>query len=673
MGWFTSLFSPEGSTNSRRGQAMSSTHEAFSLPTSSPGFVSHPDAFNPDMLNNLEPDSATSASFTYPPQSSGAYNYVPTSSRSRPSSLLPLHHTSASPTHPYPPLPQTWARLRAWLAREYPELGDTLNYGILPPDLATIEMQFGFSLPAVVRESYLCADGQEAESAAGCSEGLFFGLTLLPLEDVLDEWRFWREVDSDPATGANPRLREAMRSIPPGWVRAEYSQRGWIPLIADRAGNYVGVDLNPGESGAVGQVIVFGRDYDTKVVLYRGDGPAGWAKWLASFVEELESGEGYELGQNEASEGSEDGVGYESYFFDGSGRGSGDGGGETGPGGLRLAGEYRGWSVLDAWADRSIRRWHEAGVIPDPAEENVEEKKSQLGGVLDFAAASSGTGAEVPIPLLAEASDAPSSALNNVANTSPRPPPPTISITKPPAPLPVDLPTPRDLVALPSPPDSTRSSDDFDRDLESGGPDLELGRGMRQPPREEAVVRRSTPSNADASGSQPESLVTLTPAVESSSQTAPSRNNLSDITDLLSDSTEVLEGAAPITPSSPAPSKSPETPSVPIPEPEAAPAVTEEPVTEEPESETAADTTIRLIGGGGVVGTAQEDEDETAEDAEPDAASEVTSVKSSDSVQKTGKHEKKKSISSGIKKLGKMGGGKRKKDSVSSLKDATAA
>ena len=236
---------------------------------------------------------------------------------------------------------------------------------MLPQDLAQTEMALGIPFPVAVRDSFLCTDGQEAESAAGCSEGLFFGLTLLPIEDVLEEWRFWREVDDDPTTGANPRLKDLMDSIPPGWVRKEYSCRGWIPLVTDKTGNYLGIDMNPGEDGQVGQVIVFGRDFDTKVVMHRGQGYHGWATWLAGFVDDLESGEGFELGtSNDASEGSEDSVGYENYFFDGVGRGLGDGGGDTGTGGMRLSGEYKGWNVLEAWADRSLRKWQEQGLLP---------------------------------------------------------------------------------------------------------------------------------------------------------------------------------------------------------------------------------------------------------------------------------------------------------------------
>ncbi|KAF8061624.1 hypothetical protein FPV67DRAFT_1509680 [Lyophyllum atratum] len=638
MGWLSSLFS-----SSDTAAHLSSTHEAFSLPTSSPTFTPHPDAFNPGSLRSPDLDGTMSPTYTYPPQGPGAYGYVPTSAglNSRPASaLLPTHHdphhSILSPKFSHPSLSSTWNRLRTWLSREYPELGDTLNYGILPQELAQIEMQFGFALPPAIRESYLCVDGQEAESAAGCSEGLFFGLKLLPLEDVLQEWKFWREVDEDPATGANPRLREVMQSIPPGWVRKEYSQRGWIPLIADKVGNYVGVDLNPDEGGAVGQVIVFGRDFDTKVVLWRGDGPAGWAKFLASFVEELESGEGIELGSgNEGSDESEDDLGYESYFYDGTGRGQGDGGGDTGSGGgLRLVGEYRGWNVLEAWADRSLRRWHEAGVITDtsllPAE---EETKLSETVVLDITHESS---TEVGIPVLADVADpipAPSGglALGQHTNTGTRGPRTSSAA--------------RYLVA--STPVSSHSS--FDEDLESG-----RSAGMREP--------TLVPASSGAR-SRPTSPL----------DTRRSTSQKTDIPDLLADSAPAMD-TKPISPSSPAflPSEMPEIPAQESIADESIDAVklaedTSSTSAEVEESDP--NTTIRLVGGGGVVGVVQPEEDEMppSEEVEIDTdAVSITSVTSESMVKGAKTHKKTKSGLAGLKKLGNLG--RKRGDSSNSVK-----
>ncbi len=88
------------------------------------------------------------------------------------------------------------------------------------------------------------------------------------------------------------------------------------------------------------------------------------------------------------------------------------------------------------------------------------------------------------------------------------------------------------------------------------------------------------------------------------------------------------------------------------------------------------DTTIRLVGGGGLSGTSEEplqadgvlvDEPEAEEEA--DAAAEVASIKSVDSKASTAskKHTRNKSsISSNLKKIGKLGGGKRRTDSVTS-------
>lgn len=609
MAWFVSLFSSKASVQGRR-KVLSSTQEAFSLP--SPVSAQNGLFTADSSLNSPDPESAVTPSYTYPPQTSGTqYKYISTgkSSRSRPTSLLPLHNAPLSPPSQYPPLEQTWIRIRNWLSTEYPELGDTLNYGILPQDLASLEMQFGFSLPQVIRESYLMVDGQEPESSAGCSEGLFFGLHLLPLEEVLEEWRFWREVDDDPNTGAHPQLREYMQSVPSGWIRKEYSQRGWIPLISDKTGNYVGVDLNPGEGGSLGQVIVFGRDFDTKVVLWKGDGPTGWATWLASFAEVLESGEGFELGASNESEGSEDDVGYESYFFDGTGRGGGEGTGGMSSGGMRLTGEYRGWTTLEAWADKSLRKWQQVGLVPDPLVKEKGKAPEKVGlGVMDMdlANATASPGSEMPIPVLMDVSNTASSQRNGQGvvdspEISQKATVPVISITKPPAPLPVDLPTHDEIVPA-------------SLDFESHPDDIESGGSLM---REIGHHSRSTTGSGSprSSSSGPRSTQSTPPPPPS-----PPTTSLPRVADLLGDPAPSLV-VSPLEPSSSArPSPRATSPQLLLPI-ESTPIKADGSDQEDEEL----DATVRLVGNRSKVGLASEP-DQVQSDETDDTSSQADTV-----------------------------------------------
>lgn len=273
------------------------------------------------------------------------------------------------PTSAYPPMRHTWNRIRKWCRKNYPEISDTLNWPCTEEALDELEMTIGYALPTCVRESYLNYDGQELESNQSCQDGLFFGAALLSLDQIAEEWKFWRSVDEDPETAANPQVRNLMASCPHKWIRAEYSCRGWIPLITDHAGNYIGVDLSPHPAGggAPGQVIIFGRDFDTKVVCWKGEGAGGWGRFLQTFADELEAGEFWTLEEpSVGSDDEEDMIGYESYFS-GGGAGASQGGGDRageGAAGFRLTGEYKGWPVLEAWADRSVRLWESVGLAP---------------------------------------------------------------------------------------------------------------------------------------------------------------------------------------------------------------------------------------------------------------------------------------------------------------------
>jgi hypothetical protein len=91
----------------------------------------------------------------------------------------------------------------------------------------------------------------------------------------------------------------------------------------------------------------------------------------------------------------------------------------------------------------------------------VQEKDTVGLGVVDQQ-----SDVETPVSVVVaqeqESTTTPPNVLGNVTNTrKPARPPPTIAITKPPVPLPVDLPTPRDIMFAPP------SAED--------GSDLELG------------------------------------------------------------------------------------------------------------------------------------------------------------------------------------------------------
>ncbi|GAA6003085.1 hypothetical protein JCM10207_001977 [Rhodosporidiobolus poonsookiae] len=385
-----------------RGTTPSNPYPASSSPSSASYPPSSPYAHDPDYHDvpistsasasgaaaGAGPSHARTSSF------SAEASYPPLPSFSRPSS------SSLASAARYPPLSHTFSRLHAVLDAQSPALLDSLA----PPppkgqrDAALRSLQAAIApyvLPPAVIESYLCHDGQDALAAAAlgpnkaASLGLVYGLWWLPLEQVEEEWRFWRRLEdagglrrggglgrggdaftassrtgdagqraqggrahpysSDPTAGSSAEGAknaedddgvDGMAAFPEGWVRARYSHPGWLPLLTDRCGNYIGVDLDPpppssspspppppgsgsGSStptssaaaahsrapslsttagrpqayGQPGQVIAFGRALDTKVVLFPGDGPGGWARFLAAFVDEVERGEVARLGE----------------------------------------------------------------------------------------------------------------------------------------------------------------------------------------------------------------------------------------------------------------------------------------------------------------------------------------------------------------------------------------
>lgn len=223
-----------------------------------------------------------------------------------------------------PPLPSVealWLRIEAVWEEEYPELEEALNLGASSADLNELEKDLAVGpLPVEVRQFYKTHDGQ---FRGGKPTGILMGLTLLDMESMMEEYALWAKVaervekqqfalqhqqgllsQGDESSSASQALRERLlnsylmhqKSVPADAVQSYYVHRGWIPIAKDLYGNMLGLDLAPGPAGVRGQIILYGRDFDTKVVV-----ATSLQELLFQYVTDLEAGN-YQIDRTELYE-----------------------------------------------------------------------------------------------------------------------------------------------------------------------------------------------------------------------------------------------------------------------------------------------------------------------------------------------------------------------------------
>jgi cell wall assembly regulator SMI1 len=171
---------------------------------------------------------------------------------------------------------ESWARFeRALLNLGLADVA--LAPGASKDAIEAFESALNLTLPADVRELFGGHDGQTS-SRAGLAAGFHF-VSLQEAQKTMADWAAAREKLGDGVK----ELDRACSSHPRQAIQRKYSDPGWVPLLRDNEGNAVGIDLQPGPSGTVGQVINFGRDEDDKFVLFPG--VAALLGWLASELE----------------------------------------------------------------------------------------------------------------------------------------------------------------------------------------------------------------------------------------------------------------------------------------------------------------------------------------------------------------------------------------------------
>jgi cell wall assembly regulator SMI1 len=124
--------------------------------------------------------------------------------------------------------------------------------------IADLEKHIGLRLPTDFKAFYRIHDGQGKSVY-----GLVFGLELLSMRRIKQEWDNWNNLGDD----LNAELAPAMSSEPKGYVKPLYLNPRWIPFTTDQTGTHIGMDFDPDRKGVVGQVIAFGRNENKKKVL----------------------------------------------------------------------------------------------------------------------------------------------------------------------------------------------------------------------------------------------------------------------------------------------------------------------------------------------------------------------------------------------------------------------
>ena len=122
--------------------------------------------------------------------------------------------------------------------------------------------EIGRGLPEGLRNVYLENDGQNEYAL----QGAFFGLPFIGLGEMRVQWQGWREIVVEHAD-MNEDFRMFSTVYPPDSIQNVYAHTHWLPFSYDGGGNHIGIDLQPGPTGQVGQVINFGRDEDYRCVM----------------------------------------------------------------------------------------------------------------------------------------------------------------------------------------------------------------------------------------------------------------------------------------------------------------------------------------------------------------------------------------------------------------------
>jgi cell wall assembly regulator SMI1 len=165
---------------------------------------------------------------------------------------------------------QEWIKYTSWLSTVSKPQFDLLNAGASDEEIETLKKTFDFDLPHEVIELYKINNGQVDSPYQGPA---LISMTFLDIKSLFLNYNNWKslyatELNVGETFGDYFNYeKEGGKSYPKKAIKIKYINLKWIPIFHDGGGNHIGIDLDPGENGTMGQVINFGRDQNEKFVM----------------------------------------------------------------------------------------------------------------------------------------------------------------------------------------------------------------------------------------------------------------------------------------------------------------------------------------------------------------------------------------------------------------------
>jgi cell wall assembly regulator SMI1 len=166
-----------------------------------------------------------------------------------------------------------WKRIENWLQKHCPKAYKDLDAPATERDIADAQNSFLAQLPADMLEIYSCHNGQMGIGPPIAAEWQF-----LSLEDSVRQWGIQKKLLED-GTFANSRATAT------GPVRADWWNLKWIPFAYNGSGDLQCVDLDPGEGGTPGQIVIYWHDRERRECVANS-----LLSWFESLADDFEAG-----------------------------------------------------------------------------------------------------------------------------------------------------------------------------------------------------------------------------------------------------------------------------------------------------------------------------------------------------------------------------------------------